>query len=122
MIYAVKYTDKGFIKYRIECINDFKNNQTKLIITVTDTGRGIKKEDIDSLYNTQDKNVIKNILNKYNIALVTVGKKEREKYGKENLEKFNQYKNIFVLLFSSNNESLYIVKNRLKDFNLELKK
>ncbi len=81
-----------------------------------------KKEDIDSLYNTQDKNVIKNILNKYNIALVTVGKKEREKYGKENLEKFNQYKNIFVLLFSSNNESLYIVKNRLKDFNLELKK
>ena len=47
---AVKYTDKGFIKYRIECINDFKNNQTKLIITVTDTGRGIKKEDIDRLF------------------------------------------------------------------------
>lgn len=47
---AVKYTDKGFIKYRVECINDFKNNQTKLIITVTDTGRGIKKEDIDRLF------------------------------------------------------------------------
>ena len=47
---AVKYTDKGFIKYRIECINDFKNNQTKLIITVTDTGRGIKKKDIDRLF------------------------------------------------------------------------
>lgn len=47
---AVKYTDKGFIKYRIECINDYKNNQTKLIITVTDTGRGIKKEDIDRLF------------------------------------------------------------------------
>ncbi len=47
---AVKYTDKGFIKYQIECINDFKNNQTKLIITVTDTGRGIKKEDIDRLF------------------------------------------------------------------------
>lgn len=47
---AVKYTDKGFIKYRIECINDFKNNKTKLIITVTDTGRGIKKEDIDRLF------------------------------------------------------------------------
>lgn len=47
---AVKYTDKGFIKYRVECINDFKNNQTKLIITITDTGRGIKKEDIDRLF------------------------------------------------------------------------
>ena len=47
---AVKYTDKGFIKYRVECINDFKNNKTKLIITVTDTGRGIKKEDIDRLF------------------------------------------------------------------------
>ena len=46
---AVKYTDKGFIKYRVECINDYKNNQTKLIITVTDTGRGIKKEDIERL-------------------------------------------------------------------------
>ena len=47
---AVKYTDKGFIKYRVECINDYKNNQTKLIITVADTGRGIKKEDIDRLF------------------------------------------------------------------------
>lgn len=47
---AVKYTDKGFIKYRVECINDFKNNKTKLIITITDTGRGIKKEDIDRLF------------------------------------------------------------------------
>ena len=47
---AVKYTDKGFIKYRVECINDFKNNKTKLIITITDTGRGIKKEDIDKLF------------------------------------------------------------------------
>lgn len=47
---AVKYTDKGFIKYRVECINDYKNDQTKLIITVTDTGRGIKKEDIDRLF------------------------------------------------------------------------
>ena len=47
---AFKYTDKGFIKYRVECINDFKNNKTKLIITITDTGRGIKKEDIDRLF------------------------------------------------------------------------
>lgn len=47
---AVKYTDKGFIKYRVECINDFKNNKTKLIITITDTGHGIKKEDIDRLF------------------------------------------------------------------------
>ena len=47
---AVKYTDSGYIKYQIECINDFKNKETKLIITVTDTGRGIKKEDIDRLF------------------------------------------------------------------------
>ena len=52
---AVKYTDKGFIKYRVECINDYKNNQTKLIITVTDTGRGIKKEDIDRLFKKFEK-------------------------------------------------------------------
>lgn len=47
---AVKYTDSGYIKYQIECINDFKNKETKLIITITDSGRGIKKEDIDRLF------------------------------------------------------------------------
>ncbi len=45
---AIKYTDKGKVNLRVKCIN--KNDLCTLIITVEDTGRGIKKEDIDKLF------------------------------------------------------------------------
>ena len=46
---AIKYTDEGKINVRVKCIN--KEDLCTLIITVEDTGRGIKKEDIDKLFN-----------------------------------------------------------------------
>ena len=46
---AIKYTDKGKVDLDIKCIN--KKDICNLIITVTDTGRGIKKENIDKLFN-----------------------------------------------------------------------
>ena len=45
---AVKYTEKGFIDFDVKCIN--KNDICKLTISVKDTGRGIKKEQIDKLF------------------------------------------------------------------------
>ena len=45
---AVKYTDKGEINLDVSCINN-KNN-SKLVISVEDTGRGIKPEKIDKLF------------------------------------------------------------------------
>ena len=45
---AYKYTEKGSVRYEVNCINS--NNITKLIITVEDTGRGIKQESIDKLF------------------------------------------------------------------------
>lgn len=45
---AIKYTEKGQIKLTIKCIN--KNNKCLLIISVQDTGRGIKKENIEKLF------------------------------------------------------------------------
>lgn len=45
---AIKYTDKGNINLNIRCIN--KGDRCTLFITVQDTGRGIKKEDIDKLF------------------------------------------------------------------------
>ena len=45
---AIKYTEKGNINLNIRCIN--KDNTCTLFITVQDTGRGIKKEDIDKLF------------------------------------------------------------------------
>ena len=45
---ACKYTEKGYVHYEVNCINSEKT--TKLIITVEDSGRGIKKENIDKMF------------------------------------------------------------------------
>ena len=45
---AYKYTDKGSVRYEVNCINS--NNISKLIITVEDTGRGIKQDSVDKLF------------------------------------------------------------------------
>ena len=45
---AIKYTEKGSIEVNARCIND--NDKTTLIISVQDTGRGIRKEDIEKLF------------------------------------------------------------------------
>ena len=45
---AAKYTDKGIIDFSVSCINE--KNYSKLVISVEDTGRGIKPEKIDKLF------------------------------------------------------------------------
>ena len=45
---ACKYTSKGSVHYEVSCFN--VNGICKLIISVEDTGRGIKKEDINKLF------------------------------------------------------------------------
>ena len=45
---AVKYTEKGYIDFKVTCINE--KDLSKLTITVSDTGRGIKKEQMDNLF------------------------------------------------------------------------
>ena len=45
---AIKYTEKGQISLNVKCIN--KGTNCVLIISVQDTGRGIKKENIDKLF------------------------------------------------------------------------
>jgi len=46
---AIKYTEKGEINLRVKCIN--QNGISNIIISVEDTGRGIKKESINKLFN-----------------------------------------------------------------------
>ena len=45
---AIKYTEKGKVTLNIKCNN--QNDICHLTISVKDTGRGIKKEDIDKLF------------------------------------------------------------------------
>ena len=58
---AAKYTDEGEIIFNINCINRLDTHKCILNISVKDTGRGIKKEDMDKLFQKferfdQDKN------------------------------------------------------------------
>lgn len=45
---AVKYTEKGSVDFSVNCIN--KDNICSLVISVEDTGRGIRPDKIDSLF------------------------------------------------------------------------
>ena len=46
---AAKYTEKGEINFNVNCVNE--REKCTLIISVRDTGRGIKTEQIDKLFN-----------------------------------------------------------------------
>jgi len=48
---AVKYTDRGIITFEVNCIN--KENSCSLVISVEDTGRGIKADKIDTIFNKE---------------------------------------------------------------------
>ena len=45
---SAKYTDEGKIKFKVDSVK--KNNVIRLIITVEDTGRGIKDENLSKLF------------------------------------------------------------------------
>jgi signal transduction histidine kinase/CheY-like chemotaxis protein len=45
---AVKYTEKGLITLDVNCVN--KDGKCSLVISVEDTGRGIKPEKIDTIF------------------------------------------------------------------------
>lgn len=52
---SIKYTDEGEINLTIKCINDSQNQKTTLMITCQDTGKGIKEEMINRLFNKFDR-------------------------------------------------------------------
>lgn len=45
---AIKYTEEGSVSFSVNCLNE--ENTSKLVISVEDTGRGIKPEQIDKLF------------------------------------------------------------------------
>lgn len=45
---AIKYTEEGFVELDVKCVN--RENICTLIISVKDSGRGIKAEDINKLF------------------------------------------------------------------------
>ncbi|MBR6948900.1 MAG: hypothetical protein IKH54_01780 [Bacilli bacterium] len=45
---AIKYTDSGTVDFSVDCIN--KDNKSNLRISVSDSGRGIKDEELNNLF------------------------------------------------------------------------
>ncbi len=45
---AIKYTDEGYVNFDVQCVK--LNGYVRLIFSVADSGRGIKKEDISKLF------------------------------------------------------------------------
>ena len=52
---AIKYTDQGEVNLSFKCINDLAKNDCTLIIICRDTGKGIKAEQINRLFNKFDR-------------------------------------------------------------------
>jgi len=50
---AIEYTEQGKIEFTVKCVN--KENICNLIIIVKDAGRGIKKDDIEKLFNKSER-------------------------------------------------------------------
>ena len=48
---SIKYTEEGTIDLTIKCVNRIEESKTTLMITCQDTGRGIKADDINKLFN-----------------------------------------------------------------------
>ena len=53
---AIKYTKEGYIEYDVKCIN--KGDICRMVITVSDSGRGIKKSNINRIFD--DERIINN--------------------------------------------------------------
>ena len=140
---SVKYTSSGYIEFNVNTI--IKNNIARLIITVEDSGTGMKADDIIKVFNKKNDhnedslNLNNNLYNAK--ALITLmggtiipssiygtGTTMKivldQKVAKEADEKLDKYEEIYdkkkILLVDDNISTEKIVSKLLKDTNIEL--
>ena len=140
---SVKYTSTGYIEFNVNTI--IKNNIARLIITVEDSGTGMKADDIIKVFNKKNDhnedslNLNNNLYNAK--ALITLmggtiipssiygtGTTMKivldQKVAKEADEKLDKYEEVYdkkkILLVDDNISTEKIVSKLLKDTNIEL--
>ena len=140
---SVKYTSSGYIEFNVNTI--IKNNISRLIITVEDSGTGMKADDIIKVFNKKNDhnedslNLNNNLYNAK--ALITLmggtiipssiygtGTTMKivldQKVAKEADEKLDKYEEVYdkkkILLVDDNISTEKIVSKLLKDTNIEL--
>ena len=48
---AIKYTDSGYVRVKLE-VNSIEGDDIELLVSVKDTGQGIKSEDMTRIFNS----------------------------------------------------------------------
>ena len=144
---AVKYTEKGYIDFKVTCINE--NDISKLTITVSDTGRGIKKEQMDNLFTKfnrleEDRNttiegtglglaitkslvemmggkiVVDSTYGEGSKFTVFLSQKITNDAAIENVETINTFDGKKVLIVDDNKLNIKVARKILKEFNLDI--
>ena len=144
---AVKYTEKGYIDFKVSCINE--KDISKLTITVSDTGRGIKKDHMDNLFTKfnrldEDKNttiegtglglaitkslvemmggkiVVDSTYGEGSKFTVFLSQKITNSILEEKEDKINTFDGKKVLVVDDNKLNLKVIEKILKEFNLDI--
>ena len=138
---AVKYTNEGYINFDVKCLN--KDNISRLVITVEDTGIGIKKNKLKKIFDDNNPDsialsitkkivelmngqiLVQSIVNKGTQIRVIIDQKiinEEDIKIKEFKNKIieNDLSNKRVLVVDDNNVNIKVAKRLLEKFNINI--
>lgn len=136
---AVKYTERGFIEFNVNAI--MKNDIARLIISVEDSGVGMKAEDLNKIFNKREEdkentNLKSNLYNAKKLVTLMGGTIIPSSiYGKGTIIKvvldqkigeveteLNKYESVYdkkkILIVDDNPSSIKMITKLLKDSNL----
>ena len=127
VVNALKFTDKGHIRVLIECIEEHKN-QAKLKFTVEDTGIGIAKEKLHTIFNRYEQvhSLVKGNLEGAGLGLTITQRLVEQQSGQISVESEKGVGTIFTVILpfqishTKRSKSEQIVK--ADDINLEGKR
>jgi len=139
---SVKYTDNGYVEFNVSSI--MKNDICRLIITIEDSGKGMKAEELNKIFNTKKEvkeeslNLKNNLINaKKLITLMNGTIIPSSVYGSgttmkivldqkvsEEENEITKYEKLYdkkkILLVDDNTSSQKIISKLLEDTNIEL--
>ncbi|MFX1519687.1 MAG: hypothetical protein ACFFCD_07190 [Promethearchaeota archaeon] len=78
-----------------------------------------RTNDVNEFYTTLDQSVVTEIVQKYDIGYVYIGKSEIAAYSTRGLEKFDNWQNLFVKVYEKSGIRIYRI-NDYKDGNIEV--
>ena len=136
---AIKYTERGFIEFNVNAI--MKNDIARLIISVEDSGIGMKAEDLNKIFNKREEdkentNLKSNLYNAKKLVTLMGGTIIPSSiYGKGTIIKvvldqkigeieteLNKYESVYdkkkILIVDDNPSSIKMITKLLKDSNM----